>query len=259
MADVLDFARSVQGLAVLVTGAGDGMGLATAVLFARDGARVAVTDIRLDRAAAVVLAIEAEGHSAKAWALDVGDADAINRVVTDVAAWAGGLDIVINNAGIAHFATIDDADYQAVWDRHLSVLLTAHQHVIRASLPWLKLSAHPRIVNIASTEALGGTAGNSSYSAAKAGVVGLTRGLAVELGRDGITVNCICPGPIETSMTQAIPEDQKRVYARRRTALGRYGTPEEVAHITLSVCLPASSYLTGTVIPVDGGLTARNG
>jgi 3-oxoacyl-[acyl-carrier protein] reductase len=105
---------------------------------------------------------------------------------------------------------------------------------------------------------LGATALHSPYSAAKAGVVGLTRSLAVELGRDGITVNCICPGPIATGMTARISDEHKAIYAKRRTALGRYGDPEEVAHMTLSLCLPAASFLTGAIIPVDGGLMARN-
>jgi len=124
--------------------------------------------------------------------------------------------------------------------------------MIRAALPYLRQSTCPRIVNIASTEALGATALHSPYSAAKAGVTGLTRSLAVELGREGITVNCICPGPITTGMTERIPAEQKTIYAKRRTALGRYGDPEEVAHMTLSLCLPAASFLTGVVIPVDG-------
>jgi 3-oxoacyl-[acyl-carrier protein] reductase len=94
--------------------------------------------------------------------------------------------------------------------------------------------------------------------AAKTGVIGLTRGLAVDLGPEGITVNCICPGPINTSLTSSISDEHKTIFAKRRTALRRYGNPEEVAHITLSVCLPAASYLTGAIIPVDGGLTIRN-
>ena len=170
----------------------------------------------------------------------------------------GGLDIVVNNAGISVRVAIDDDGYDEAWARGLAVMLTAHQRTIRAALPYLRKSKSPRIVNIASTEALGATALHSPYSAAKAGVAGLTRSLAVELGRDGITVNCICPGPILTGMTARISNDHKAIYARRRTALGRYGEPEEVAHMTLSLCLPAASFLTGAVIPVDGGLMARN-
>ena len=124
-------------------------------------------------------------------------------------------------------------------------------------LPHLRESSSPRIVNIASTEGLGATAGISPYTAAKHGVIGLTRSLAVELGKEGITVNCICPGPIHTGMTERIPDEAKQIYARRRTALRRYGDPEEVAQATLSLCLPAASFITGVALPVDGGLTVR--
>ena len=89
-------------------------------------------------------------------------------------------------------------------------------------------------------------------------MTGLTRSLAVELGREGITVNCICPGPIDTAMTARVPPEDKQRFARRRTALGRYGLPAEVAHMSLSLCLPAASFITGATIPVDGGLMARN-
>jgi len=113
-------------------------------------------------------------------------------------------------------------------------------------------------VNIASTEGLGATKGMSPYTASKTGVVGLTRSLALEYGESGVTVNCICPGPIRTGMTDAIPEDMKTKFARRRVPLRRYGDPEEVAHMTLSLALPAASYVNGAVIPVDGGLVVQN-
>jgi 3-oxoacyl-[acyl-carrier protein] reductase len=255
MSDFKQLSRSVKGLTVLVTGAASGMGRATARVFGAEGANVAVTDVTTEGAQAVAADI---GGTAKAWKLDVADRDDIVAVVNGVAGHFGGLDIVVNNAGISVRAAIDDEGYDEAWAKGLAVLLTAQQRVIRAALPYLRKSKCPRIVNIASTEALGATALHSPYSAAKAGVTGLTRSLAVELGRDGITVNCICPGPITTGMTARIPDEQKAVYARRRTALGRYGDPEEVAHITLSLCLPAASFLTGAVIPVDGGLMARN-
>ena len=258
MSEFKQLSRSIAGLSVLVTGAASGMGRATARVFATEGANVAVTDYSAEGAQAVADEIAASGGIAKAWTLDVANRDDINTIVNDIAAHFGGLDVVINNAGISVATPIDGDGYDAAWDRSLAVLLTAHQRVIRAALPYLRKSRSPRIVNIASTEALGATALHSPYSAAKAGVVGLTRSLAVELGRDGITVNCICPGPITTGMTARISDEHKAIYARRRTALGRYGDPEEVAHMTLSLCLPAASFLTGAILPVDGGLMARN-
>ena len=258
MEPVPNLSRSVAGMVALVTGAASGMGRATATVFAREGAKVAVTDVNGAGAEEVAAEIRLEGGNARAWAFDVSDAGLIARLIPEIAEHFGGLDAVVNNAGVSGFSPIDGPSYDDIWTRQFPVLITAHQRIIRAALPYLRKSESPRIVNIASTEALGATALHSPYSAVKAGVTGLTRSLAVELGRDGITVNCICPGPIRTAITERISEEHKTIYAKRRTALLRYGEPEEVAHMTLSLCLPAASFLTGAVIPVDGGLMARN-
>ena len=250
--------RSIEGSVAIVTGAASGMGEATARLFAGEGARVAAVDIDGEALARVVGEIEAAGKPVRGWTLDLADGDAIARVVGEIAAHFGGIDILVNNAGISVPAPVDGEDYEAAWDISLSVLLKAHVRTIRAALPQLRRAEHPRIVNIASTEGLGATRFMSPYTAAKTGVIGLTRSLAVELGPEGITVNCICPGPIRTGMTAAIPEEHKSEFARRRVALRRYADPEEVAHGTLSLVLPASGYITGVALPVDGGLTIRN-
>jgi 3-oxoacyl-[acyl-carrier protein] reductase len=247
--------RSIAGRAAIVTGAGSGMGRATALLFAAEGAQVAVVDRDGDAAARVAAEC---GAGARAYALDVADAEAIASTVARMAADLGRIDILVNNAGVSSFCALDDPAYEEVWARALGVMLTAHQRMVRACLPFLRQSDAPRIVNIASTEGLGATSGDTPYVAAKTGVVGLTRGLAVDLGPEGITVNCICPGPIRAAMTDAVAEEHKVIFAKRRTALRRYGEPEEVAHITLSLVLPAASYITGAAIPVDGGLMARN-
>ncbi len=251
--------RSVKGRAVLVTGAASGMGRATAHLFAQEGALVAVTDINEAGVARVVEEITAAGGTAHGWRLDVSEHAEIKRVV------ARGR------------SALRPARYPRQ-QRRLRRLLSARRRRLRPHLGshdrgtadcatadgprraavHLRKSDAARIVNIASTEGLGATPGDSPYAVAKTGVIGLTRALAVDLGPEGITVNCICPGPIRTALTDAIPEEHKTIFAKRRTALKRYGYPEEVAHITFSLCLPAASYITGAIIPVDGGLMIRN-
>jgi 3-oxoacyl-[acyl-carrier protein] reductase len=255
--------RSVAGKRAIVTGAASGMGRATAHLFADEGVRVAVVDIVAEGVIAVVDEIRA-AHGADAadgFVVDVADPAALKRLVAEVAEKFGGLDILVNNAGISLISSAfqDDESFEANWARTLDVNLTAHARLIRAALPHLQ-RAHGggRIVNIASTEAIVTTGGLAAYAATKAGVVGLTKSFAVELGRHGVTVNCICPGPIRTGMTAEIPDEAKEVYARRRVPLRRYGEPEEVAHMTLNLCLPSSSFVNGAIIPVDGGMTIRH-
>jgi 3-oxoacyl-[acyl-carrier protein] reductase len=258
MEPVRKLSRSIKGKVALVTGAASGMGRATAHVFAAEGAKVAVLDLRQERVDAVVAEIAAAGGEAHGWALDVADAAGIIRVVKEIEARFGGLDILVNNAGLSTFCGIAEEGYEESWARALEVMLTAHMRFVRAALPLLKRSGEGRIVNVASTEGFGATPGNSTYVAAKHGVIGLTRALAVELGREGVTCNCICPGPIRTGITAGIPDEHKEIFAKRRVPLRRYGDPEEVAHVTLSVVLPASSYLNGVAIPVDGGMLVKN-
>jgi 3-oxoacyl-[acyl-carrier protein] reductase len=250
--------RSIAGRVAVVTGGASGMGRATARLFGAEGARVAVVDRAVADAQVVVDEIVARGGSAHAIGADLADDAAPARAVDEARAALGPIDILVNNAGISIPAPIDSPDFEAAWAVTLAVNITAYARTVRAALADLMRDGEGRIVNVASTEGLGATAYIAPYTAAKHAVVGLTRSLAVELGPTGVTANCICPGPILTGMTAAIPDEARVKFARRRVPLRRYGRPEEVAHITLSVVLPASSYLTGAIIPVDGGLTVQN-
>jgi 3-oxoacyl-[acyl-carrier protein] reductase len=250
--------RSVAGKVVLITGAASGMGRATAHLFADEGAVVAVTDVTLDGAAAVAEEILDAGGNAAAWTLDVRDSERVGAVVEEVVARFGHLDILVNNAGVSLPSPIDGEGYDAAWDATLDVNLRGHTRLVRAALVHLVASGAGRIINVASTEGLGATAYISAYTASKHAVIGLTRSLAVELGARGVTVNCVCPGPIHTGMTAPIPDEAKERFARRRVPLRRYGEPEEVAHAIVSLALPAMSYVNGAVVVVDGGMTAKN-
>ena len=238
------------------------MGRATAHLFADEGARVAVVDLREPDVQAVVDEIvTAHGPSAALGAVcDVGNHDSLRALVDVVVAEFGGIDILVNNAGVSLVTSAfqDDDSFESNWATTLDINLTAHARLIRLCLPHLQASGAGRVVNIASTESIVTTAGLAAYAASKAGVVGLTKSFAVELGRHGINVNCICPGPINTGMTSGIDPASKVTYAKRRVPLRRYGDPEEVAHMTLNLCLPSSSFVNGAIIPVDGGMTIRH-
>ena len=250
--------RSVAGLVAVVTGAGSGMGRATARLLADEGALVACWDVAAEAVHETAVAIAQGGGRAAAVVVDVSDDAAVGRALDATHDALGSVDLLVNDAGISLLSPLDDDGWRATWDRTLAVNLTGAALVLRACAGDLRRSGAGRVVNVASTEGLGATKHLSAYTAAKHGLVGLTRSAALELAEHDVTVNCVCPGPIRTAMNAGIPDEMKDRFARRRVPKARYGEPEEVADVILSLLLPSATYVTGAVIAVDGGLTVQN-
>lgn len=234
------------------------MGRAIVQLLAAEGARVAAIDRDAGGLEETARGVEAGAGEVTTIVADVSDAAAVTDAVDGARSGLGAIDIVVNNAGVSIPTAIDGDTFEEAWATTIAVNLTAHARMVRACLPDLVRNGEGRVVNIASTEGLGATAFISPYTASKHGVIGLTRALAVELAPRGVTVNAVCPGPIRTGMTAGIPEEDKQKFARRRVPMRRYGEPIEVAQMVLSLVLPAASYITGAVVPVDGGLTVQN-
>ena len=255
---VLDRFR-LDGKRALVTGASRGLGREMALALASAGADIVLVARPSADLDSTAEDIRAEGRAVTVLPGDAGVPETAATICEAALTEAGAIDILINNVGgRRENITLQDTSLDT-WRTLVDLNLTAAvacTKVIGAAM--IERGTGGRIINVASTEGLGATAGVSAYTASKHGVIGLTRALAVELGSRGITVNCICPGPIRTGMTAVIPEEAKKKFARRRVPLRRYGDPEEVAHGTLHLALPASSYINGAVLPVDGGLLVQN-
>ncbi|MDZ3833539.1 MAG: SDR family NAD(P)-dependent oxidoreductase [Sphingopyxis sp.] len=251
-------ARSIEGRVALVTGAASGIGAATAVRLLENGAKVIATDVTRPDVAAYAGATSPFADNCLALDMDVTRKLQVAEAIALGAAHFGGLDILVNNAGIKAACAIESDRFDDIWDSSLAVMLTGPKNCFRAALPFLRRSDCARVVNISSIEGLEASKGAAPYSAAKAGLIGLTRSLAVEFGTEGITVNCICPGPIETPMTSDVADEHRRKYLDRYTALHRAGQPEEIADMILNICLPSSAFMTGSIVVVDGGLIARS-
>ncbi len=245
-----------NGEVALVTGGSSGIGKATSLRLASEGARVAVGylgDAEEDDAKAVVASIRDDGGQALAVQVDVTDPDGVDRCFAAVEDHWGPVQILINNAGISRDSLLLRMSEDA-WSQVMKVNLDGVFHTSKRALRNMMRDRSGAIVNVSSVAGLNGNAGQCNYSASKAALVGLTRSLAAEAGGRGIRVNAVAPGLIRTQMTEEMPENWDENVVER-TALGRPGEAEEVADAVCYLASPASSYITGVVLVIDGGLS----
>lgn len=242
----------LQGKTALITGAGTGIGRAIAVAFAREGAAVTLAGRRREPLDAVQQEVAALGGTAHVRQANVSDADDAKRLIDDAAHVMGRLDVLVNNAGRTYDTLILRMKWDALEDT-IAVNLKSMFYTCAAAGKVMLSQKSGSIVNMTSVVALTGNPGQSAYVAAKAGVIGLTKSLALEFASRNIRVNAIAPGFIETEMTQSLPAATKEEYFKR-VPLRRFGTTDEVARVALFLAGDASAYITGQILAVDGGL-----
>lgn len=244
----------LSGQVALVTGASRGIGRQIALDLAREGAIVAINyQNSADAAQSLVEEIAALGGEAQAWQADVSKLDQAVALVDNVLEKWGHLDILVNNAGITR-DTLLLRMKEEDWDRVLEVNLKGYFNCCKAAVRSMTRARQGRIINISSVVGIRGNAGQVNYAAAKAGVIGLTKSLAREVGSRSITVNAVAPGFITTDMTKDLPEDI-RAEMLKSIALGRLGDAEDVAGLVVFLAGPKAAYITGQVIAVDGGMS----
>lgn len=242
----------LKGKKVVVTGAGSGIGKAIAKRFAEEEALIAVCDVNLETANLVAKEIEIIGAKGLAYKVDVSSFDEVNTTVNKIAQALGGIEILINNAGITKdtlLLRMSEEDF----DKVIGVNLKGTFNFTKACTKYLMKEEWGRIINITSIIGEMGNAGQANYAAAKAGIIGFTKSIAKELASRKITVNAIAPGFIKTPMTDNLPENIKENY-RKLIPLNHEGEPEDVANLCIFLASEEASYITGQIIRVDGGM-----
>ena len=246
----------MQGKVAIVTGAGTGIGRAISFLFAREGAKVAVTDIDVGAAEATVAEIAETGGSALAIEADVTEAAGVENMMRATVATYGHLDVLINNAGVGTDGDVVELP-EKEWQRILDVNLKGVFLCCKYAIPAMKKSGGGSIVNIASTAAFVGGSVSCVYPASKAGVVALSKSTALRYAHNNIRVNCVCPGHVDTALTYTLKDPKVKAALIRKYPLGRLGAPEEIANAVLFLASDEASFITGTELIVDGGYTAQ--
>jgi 3-oxoacyl-[acyl-carrier protein] reductase len=242
----------LDGKVAVITGAGRGLGKEAALLFAKEGAKVMVCDINQESAEEVASSVNAGGGEALAFRVDVTDAASVQAMVDAVVERYGRIDVLVNNAGItADAQLVKMTDDQ--WDRVINVNLKGVYLCTKAVAPVMIAKGSGRIINTSSVVGIYGNFGQTNYVATKAGVIGMTKVWAKELGRKGITVNAVAPGFIMTDMMSTVPE-KILTNIREKTPLGRLGEPRDIAYAYLYLASDEAAFVNGAVLQVDGGL-----
>ena len=251
-------AGRVEGKVALVTGGASGIGRATALTFAREGAKLVVADMNADGGQQTVHMITENGGEATFVQVDVTSASAVEALISKTVETYGRLDCAHNNAGIWGGLRALTAEYpEDRWQQVIAVNLTGVWLCMKYEIPQMLSQGSGAIVNTASAAGLVGSRGISAYVASKHGVVGLTKTAALEYAQQGIRVNCVCPGMIQTPMTESALRDPARQAQIAARPMGRVGTPEEIAEAVVWLCSDAASFITGHAMTVDGGYVAQ--